>query len=121
VNQYHTGSNRVACALLMKYFQREGRFLRRKQDIPRVIVEYIADQLYLTPAAFGSYKWEREIIDRHRSRIRRFLSVRTGITADANSVLAALVDARQRAGQERGSSSGSHGQLCRGCAEGAFG
>lgn len=87
VNQYHTGSNRVACALLMKYFQREGRFPRRKQDIPRVIVEYIADQLYLTPAAFGSYKWERGTIDRHRSRIRRFLSVRTGTTADANSVL----------------------------------
>jgi Tn3 transposase DDE domain/Domain of unknown function (DUF4158) len=86
-NQYHTGSNRVACALLMKYFQREGRFSRRKQDIPRVIVEYIADQLYLTPATFGSYKWERGTIDRHRSRIRRFLSVRTGTTADANSVL----------------------------------
>ena len=26
VNQYHTNPNRVACALLLKFFEREGKF-----------------------------------------------------------------------------------------------
>jgi len=34
--------NRLGYGLLFKYFQREGKFPQRKQDIPRLIVEHIA-------------------------------------------------------------------------------
>jgi hypothetical protein len=30
VNQYHTDPNRIAGAILLKYFQREGKFPQRK-------------------------------------------------------------------------------------------
>ncbi len=87
VNTYHTDPNKVACALLLKYFQREGRFPQRKQDMPRVIVEHIAQQFHLATTVFDSYRWEKGIIDRHRSQIRKFLGVRMGAVADANAVL----------------------------------
>ncbi len=58
VNTYHTDPNKVACALLLKYFQREGRFPQRKQDMPRVIVEHIAQQFHLATTVFDSYRWE---------------------------------------------------------------
>jgi hypothetical protein len=86
-SQYHTDPNRIAGALLLKVFQREGKFPQRKQDIPRVIVEHIADQLHLETAVFDSYKWEKGTIDRHRSQIRKFLGVRMGTVADATAVL----------------------------------
>lgn len=87
VNKYHTDSNRLGCALLLKYFQREGKFPQRKQDIPRVIVEHVARQLHLETTVFDYYRWEKGIIDRHRSQIRIFLGVRMGTVADANAVL----------------------------------
>src|SRR5436305_2722 len=88
VNQYHTDPNRIACALLLKYFQREGKFPQRKQDIPRVIVEHIAQQFNLNTTVFDSYKWGKGTIDRHRSQIRKFFGVRMGTVDDANTVLA---------------------------------
>ena len=87
VNQYHTDPNRIAYALLLKYFQREGKFPQRKQDTPRVIVEHIAQQFHLETTVFDSYRWEKGTIDRHRSQIRKFLGVRIGTVADANAVL----------------------------------
>src|SRR6266850_5957134 len=85
-NQYHTDPNRIASALLLKFFQREGKFPQRKQDIPCVIVEHIAQQLHLQTTVFNSYKWGKGTIDRHRSHIRKFLDVRMGTVADANTM-----------------------------------
>ena len=86
VNTYHTEPNRFAFALLLKYFQREGKFPQRKQDIPRDIIEHIARQLHLEATVFDTYRWEKGTIDRHRSQIRKFLDVRMGTVADANAV-----------------------------------
>ncbi len=47
INKHHADSNKLGCALLLKYFQLEGKFPQRKKDIPRVIVEHIAHQLHL--------------------------------------------------------------------------
>jgi TnpA family transposase len=91
INKYYTDSNKLGCALLLKYFQREGKFPQRKQDIPRVIVEHVARQLHLEITVFDYYRWEKGIIDRHRSQIRMFLGVRMGTVADANAVLSWLV------------------------------
>jgi TnpA family transposase len=87
INKYHTDSNRLGCALLLKYFQCEGKFPQRKQDIPRVVVEHVAHLLKLDITLFDNYKWEKGTIDRHRSQIRIFLGIRIGTVADANAVL----------------------------------
>jgi hypothetical protein len=87
INKYHTDSNRLGCALLLKYFQHEEKFPQRKQDIPRAIVEHVAHLLKLDITLFDNYKWEKGTIDRHRSQIRIFLGIRIGTIADANTVL----------------------------------
>lgn len=87
INKHHADSNKLGFALLLKYFQREGKFPQRKRDIPRVIVEHIAHQLHLEITLFDNYKWEQGTIDRHRSQIRIFFSIRIGTVADASTVL----------------------------------
>jgi TnpA family transposase len=79
--------NRLGYGLLLKYFQREGKFPLRKQDIPRLIVEHIAQQLHLHNNVFDDYRWKGRTIERHRSHIRRFLRVRMGTITDAKIVL----------------------------------
>ncbi len=60
VNKFYTDSNKLGCALLLKYFQREGKFPQRKQDIPRAIIEHVASQLHLEPTILDYYRWKKE-------------------------------------------------------------
>lgn len=43
-----TGASRLGFAMLLKYFQQEARFPSKKQDIPKVVVEFIAHQLEIS-------------------------------------------------------------------------
>ncbi|WP_432418765.1 DUF4158 domain-containing protein [Cytobacillus spongiae] len=54
-----TGASRLGFAVLLKYFQQEARFPSKKQDIPKVVVEFIAQQLGLSSALFEEYRWGR--------------------------------------------------------------
>ncbi|MDZ4417360.1 DUF4158 domain-containing protein, partial [Bacillus cereus] len=55
-----TGASRLGFAVLLKYFQHEARFPIKKQDIPKVVISYIAKQLDLSPDLFDSYRWGAE-------------------------------------------------------------
>jgi hypothetical protein len=52
-----TGASHLGFAVLLKYFQQEARFPSKKQDIPKVVVEFIAHQLGLSPKLFEEYRW----------------------------------------------------------------
>ncbi len=47
-----TATNRLGIALLLKYFQYEGRFPTSKADIPRDIIRYVAQLLKPTFSRF---------------------------------------------------------------------
>lgn len=51
-----TEANRLGFALLLKYFQQEAKFPSKKQDVPKVIIEYIAKQLDVPPNRFEEYR-----------------------------------------------------------------
>lgn len=85
-NISQTEYNRLGYALLLKYFQREGKFPQRKQDIPTVIVEYIIQQLRIQASALDFYNWKGRTTKRHRVQVRQFLGVRTGTVADAMNI-----------------------------------
>ena len=53
-----TEANRLGFALLLKYFQQEARFPSKKQDVPKVIIKYIAKQLDISPDQFEEYSWD---------------------------------------------------------------
>ncbi|MED2578201.1 Tn3 family transposase, partial [Bacillus thuringiensis] len=69
-----TEANRLGFALLLKYFQQEARFPSTKQDVPKVIIEYIAKQLDISPERFEEYRWggKEKTYTRHRKNIRDF-------------------------------------------------
>ncbi len=79
-----TEANRLGFALLLKYFQQDAKSPTIKQDIPRVIIEYIAKQIDVSPDCFEEYGWDgkEKIYTRHRNMIREFFGFRELIGAD---------------------------------------
>jgi hypothetical protein len=78
INRYHTDPNRLVFGTLFKYFQNEGRFPQRKQDIPPLILEHIGRQLRVPEEALELYNWTGRTTKRHRVHIRQFLGFRSG-------------------------------------------
>ena len=67
-----TDYNQFGYALMFKCFHREGKFPQRKQDIPPVITEQIAQQLHVPETALNFYNWTGRTAKRHRVHIRQF-------------------------------------------------
>ncbi len=78
-----TDYNQLGYSLMLKYFQREGKFPQRKQDISGQIIVHIAQQLRVQESIYASYDWTGRTQKRHRSHIRSFLGFRIGTAADA--------------------------------------
>ncbi len=81
-----TGYNRFGYGLLLKAFQRNGKFPQRKHDIPRVILEHIGQQLHLPETALNFYRWTGRTAKRHRVHIRKQFGFRVGTVSDAGAV-----------------------------------
>jgi TnpA family transposase/(2Fe-2S) ferredoxin len=73
-----TEGNRLGFAVLLKYFQQEAKFPSKKQDISKVVLDYIAKQLDLSPDLFDQYSWggKEKTYTRHRQSIRKLFSFR---------------------------------------------
>lgn len=74
-----TETNRLGFAVLLKYFQQKARFPSQKQDIPKVVIEYIAKQLDVSHDQFDEYSWggkEKDLYPTSKN-IRDFLDFRS--------------------------------------------
>jgi hypothetical protein len=80
------GSTRLGFAVLLKFFQVEGRFPRDPQEVPLVAVEYVAPQVGLSPGAWGRYAWDGRTVEYHRAQIRRLLGFREATLSDAQGL-----------------------------------
>ena len=70
------GANRLGFALLLKFFQLKGRFPEKKNEIPRVVRVFVAEQLGLDEALYEHYNWQGRAIKHHRAAIRERLGFR---------------------------------------------
>lgn len=86
-----TGVTRLGFALLLKCFQYEGHFPAAKQDIPRVIVDYVANQLRLEASLYAQYDWTGRTITNHRTQIRDHFGFRDATSADFDEMTAWLI------------------------------
>ena len=86
-----TGATRLGFALLLKYFQVEARFPTAKNDIPRSVIGYIANQLHLPAALYSQYDWTGRTITNHRTQIRDHFAFRDVTSADADAMTAWLI------------------------------
>jgi hypothetical protein len=82
-----TGPTRLGFALLLKFFQLEGRFPQAKNEIPRVVMAYVAKQLTLDPSIYMQYNWRGRAIKYHRAQIRGFFGFQEPTIADENEIV----------------------------------
>ncbi len=86
-----SGATRLGFAVLLKVFQADGRFPRRREDVPVPAVDAVAAQLGVSAAAWRDYDWRGRAIEYHRAQIRAALGFREA-TADDAAALARWLD-----------------------------
>ncbi len=87
-----TGHTRLGFAVLLRYFQQEGRFPQAKSDVPGAVIAYIARQVGVEPAEYLRYDWRGRSIEYHRAQIRAFLGFREATARDAENLALWLVE-----------------------------
>jgi TnpA family transposase len=78
--------NQFGKALLLKFFQHEGRFPESINEIPDVIIAYVAQQLDLAETIIEQYDWLGRRSSEHRKDIREFMGFRRVTTADQHEL-----------------------------------
>jgi hypothetical protein len=61
-----SGATRLGFALVLKFFELEGRFPAYPEEIPAVAVEYVAGLVKVDPALFVKDSWSARAIKYHR-------------------------------------------------------
>src|SRR6266567_2736165 len=82
-----TDHNLLGFAVLLKYFQYEGRFPSQAQDVPPAAIVHLAQHLGVIPEKIIPYDWEGRTIKAHRAAIRAFLDVHEATVADEETAV----------------------------------
>jgi len=77
------GATRLGFAVLLKFFQYEGRFPRHRQEVPPAVVKYLARHVGVAQGAWNDYDLESRATRYHRAQIREFLGFREATVEDA--------------------------------------
>lgn len=76
------GATRLVFAVLLKFFELEGRFPDGPDEVPPTAVAYVAGLVGVDLATLGSYDWSGRAIKRHRVQIRQAFGFREWTVAD---------------------------------------
>jgi len=86
------GANRLGFALLLKFFQLKGRFPEKKNEIPRVVRAFVAEQLLVAEGDYELYDWEGRGIKRHWAEIRKLHGFHRMRTSEFDGLRQWLID-----------------------------
>ena len=75
------GVTRLGFAVMLKFYEIEGRFPAYPEEVPPAAVRYLASLVKVDPALFAKYPWKGRSIEYHRARVRRVYGTR-GPTED---------------------------------------
>src|SRR5260370_19338958 len=53
-----TGATRLGFAVLLKFFRGEGRFPQHKNEVPALVITYLATQVGVDASAYMQYAWK---------------------------------------------------------------
>ena len=67
------GVTRLGFAVMLKFYEIEGRFPAYPEEIPPAAVRYLGSLVEVDPALFAGYSWSGRSIKYHRSQIRKGL------------------------------------------------
>jgi TnpA family transposase len=79
--------SRLGFAVLLKFFQHQGRFPRSAREAPKAVVDHLASQLDVPPASWNTYDHGGRASKSHRSEIRRLLGFREATVADGEALV----------------------------------
>jgi Domain of unknown function (DUF4158) len=108
-----TGATRLGFAVLLKFFEQEGRFLSGPEEAPVEVVEFIARQLGLSFTALAAYDWSGRSWKAHRAQIRKRFGFRDSTEADAEALTAWLAEAIWPEGPRREQAEAALAERCR--------
>ena len=86
------GTLRLGFALILKFFQIEGRFPASVEEIPRSAIAYLANQLGGGVQEAESYPWAGRSMERHRAEIRDWCGFREITVPDLEALKRWLVE-----------------------------
>lgn len=78
--------NRLGQAVMLKYFQQEGRFPEELQNIPSTVLDFIAQQLEIDPATVNEYKWDGRTARDYKRAIREMYGFRANSVTDQDEL-----------------------------------
>jgi hypothetical protein len=81
-------AQRLGCAILLKYFQWEGRFPTAWHDVPHAVIRHVAARLGVPIDSARQYDLEGRLSRYHKEHIRQWMGVRPGTAADAEAIKA---------------------------------
>ncbi len=83
--------NQLGSAVLLKFFQSEGRFISQPNEVPKAVVTFIAKQLDPPDEQYLQYNWTSRTIKHHRSQSRAVLGFRETTLQDNQDLRAWLL------------------------------
>jgi Domain of unknown function (DUF4158) len=82
-----TGATRLGFALLLKFFDLEGRFPVDAVELPAAVVNYVAQQVKVAPGELAGYGWAGRTIEYYRAQIRTDRGFREATGADEQRMI----------------------------------
>lgn len=67
----HQGSAKLGFLTMLKFFQIEAKFPTQKEEVPQIIINFIAQQLKIPIDAFSDYSLEGRSFRRHKQQVRQ--------------------------------------------------
>jgi hypothetical protein len=68
---YKRGPTSLGFALLLKYFEMEGRFPRHVGELPPAAIGFVARQVGVDSVELAGHEWSGRTFEYHRAQIRR--------------------------------------------------
>ncbi|MFJ2406679.1 Tn3 family transposase [Streptomyces xanthochromogenes] len=87
-----TGPTRLGFAVMLKFYEVEGRFPAYAEEVPPAAVEYVASLVGVDAALFAKYSWRGRTIKEHRKQIRTVFGTRAATVADEEQLAQWLAD-----------------------------
>ncbi|MEV0517449.1 DUF4158 domain-containing protein [Nonomuraea sp. NPDC050405] len=71
-----SGATRLGFALLLKFYEIEGRFPAYPEEVPPAASDYVASLVKVEPSLFAKYSWRDRANKYHRAQIRQAFGTR---------------------------------------------
>ncbi len=87
-----SGATRLGFAALLNFFEAEGRFPRRRQELPLAAIRFLADQVHVPAESWDQYRWAGRTLEYHRAQIRAVMGFREGGVEDIDAMRGWLLE-----------------------------